>query len=125
MNINEVTNETGQRYVRTWITAFNVFLSWQEETTLRWVDKWSKRINNPDDWLFHEPPIYYVVVSLVSDELKKRLPSYELQDLYRRMVTEIQNGDSFFDTKPDFNWKEARLKVEVLLAKYGEKLPID
>ena len=123
MNLDEIQNEDGRHYVRTWVVALDIILKWPEQRTLVWADKWLASMNDPNAMFFNGTPADYIIPLMIPERLRKRLPSYELEHVREQLLTAIQQYDSFCDRKPDFNWELARKRVEVVLAEYGETLP--
>jgi hypothetical protein len=123
LNLDAINNEEGLHYVRTWAKSLNAILNWPEAQTFEWAEKWWDGLNDPDSFIFHEPPTYYILSLVIPEQLKQKFSSVELQLLRGRLLDSIQQKDSFCDRKPEFDWKLARQRIERVLAEYGEQLP--
>ena len=59
---------------------------------------------------------------LVPPELATTLTQDQLRELRRAIRYSIEVGGSFCTLQPNFDWREAKLRVNEVLAPYGLKL---
>lgn len=123
MKLEDLKNDEATHYVKTWILAMRDILNWPESRTLEWSERWLCDLNDPDSMFYNRTPTYYLLPAIIPARLIKRLPSDQLPVLRQDILKTIEQGDTFCDRKPDFDWNLARQRIEALLAEYGESLP--
>ncbi len=121
MDMDDDLEPQGSDYIRTWVRLFNVLAGWPEEVVLKWAQHYQDRLADPDDVFFHEPASYHALPALIPPRLRGMHP-YDRMRLEGQIQDAIEDGDAFWDNRPDFDWEAAKRRVECVLNKYGESL---
>lgn len=123
LNPSDINSELGRHYLAVWRTVLPVFLNWSDDQVLEWANQWRESLQAANRQFFNRTPISVVVPLLISQSLKARLSTMSYHQLKWSIEMAMEQGNSFFDRNPDYDWGASRGRVEAILKAHGEKLP--
>ena len=111
-------------YMRVWTDVLHVFNNWSATDVEEWLQSngWLEDMDNPDDWLYHRSPLYWIRYLLIPDQLKSRL-SHEGQSALADQILVVFHDDIPFEFPPDTDWAPYRANVQRLLDANGQRNP--
>ncbi len=122
--------DAGPHYIRVWRKVLTEWLHWSDDRVARWIQAFDPELDGRKSGSFyHESAVYYVIPLLVRNRLDEQLRMHvrgpdrapEWSYFHREMLAAIDVGLNVYD--PSFDWKEAQMRAESHLARYGETFP--
>ncbi|MDQ2686258.1 MAG: hypothetical protein M3Y28_00150 [Armatimonadota bacterium] len=111
-------------YLTTWVKMLHGLLGWSKADVLQWSRKSAKLnyLDNPNDALYHESPVYWAVDLLIPDALWRELAPLQRVLIRRDLLQALDHGQQY--TIPQgTDWNSYADKVEQVLGRFGASLP--
>jgi len=111
-------------FLNTWMRLFKEIRGWNDDTTLRWAEKWTDGLKGRGRCvLYHYGPVKIAVPSLI-DEAAQQAVGDRLQKLYGEMTQIIEQGSGESgrvehpDTVENYDWGYVRERLSRLIVSY-------
>lgn len=118
------TQKDKEYYLTVWEEMLHGLLGWSQADVLRWSRESgkSKHLDNPEDALYHESPVYWAVDLLIPDALWRELAPLQKVLIRRDLLQALDHGQQY--TIPtNTNWNSYTAKLEQILGQFGAILP--
>lgn len=109
-------------YLNSWKGIFRGLTGWSEEETMEWVSRtgYEGCLEDEDDAIFHSPPQYWTVKTLIPGDLWRSLTSDERRNL-RREILELFEDERQGLLPATTDWSVYRPRLDALLERYGRR----
>lgn len=111
-------------YLTTWREMLTALLGWSRWDVSRWAMESgkSKQLDDPDDSLYHESPIYWTIDLLMPDAAWRKLGPLQRVIARRDLLQALGHGQQ--NAYPlGTNWSMYEDRIEVVLNRFGATLP--
>ena len=104
-------------YLRVWKSIFGELLGWSEEEVLRWAEQkdWLRYLENENDMIYHEPPQYWVVHSLLPEHLQSTLRGIPLVEAHQKLMAALDRNIPHLVWPKEPSWPHLRKNVEQVI----------
>lgn len=112
-----------QYYVAVWKGMLGTLLGWSDEQVIAWAQQGVKwvALDNPDDIMFHETPMYWATHLLIPDSLRVHLPHDQMLRLERDLWSVFIDESKDWHPDPEtIDWLPYKQQVDRLLARYAD-----
>lgn len=120
----DITITDKEYYLTTWVKMLQGLLGWSKADVLQWSSKSGKLkyLDNPNDALYHESPVYWAVDLLIPDSLWRELAPLQKVLIRRDLLQALDHGQQY--TVPtNTDWNSYTAKLEQILGRFGAILP--
>jgi hypothetical protein len=112
-------------YLETWKRLFKELKAWDDETTLKWAEKWDDALSGRrPSAIYHYGPVKMALSTIVDDSTKASLGS-KLGSAYTEMISIIERTQDkesrrveHPDTMANYDWSYTRRGIRDLIEKY-------
>jgi hypothetical protein len=123
----KITGHSHQAYnLAIWEELLGAFLGWSRTMVRQWAQETYFRHlvdpDDPEDIFYHDPPQYWIVMTLIPQTLRDKLSQRELYDLDAHILRAFDDHHRYhFPIGTD--WHPYREKVSAILREFQVDLP--
>jgi hypothetical protein len=105
-----------ESYLRAWSNVLHASLGWDARRISEWASKWTDQMTDPQSLFYHDPPMRYVALLLVPDDLRERRAGQDLVILRRQIQDALEFGNEARDYENPEELRDALRRVQELFA---------